>query len=137
MKNIKDLAIVIFAILTIIFAGTTFFGGGSKYKYQIEELQKANKKLEIQRDSIIDAGKAIQHRIDSLTLIEKRLTGIIADKDLEIIKAKSNAQKSKAELDTMRSKLEKIRKQIQEAKKNPPNREGQDLINSLKIKTQR
>jgi chromosome segregation ATPase len=136
MKNIKDIAITVLAILCIIFAAITFFGGDSKYKHQIEALQNDNKRLHTERDSIIKAGKEIQSRIDSLTIIENRLKGVIADKDIEISKAKSNAQKSKAELDSMRQKLEKIRKQIADAKKNPPNREGEDLINSLKIKTQ-
>jgi len=135
MKNLKDIALVLFAVLAIIFASTTFFRGSSKYKYQIEELRKDNKRLQSQRDSIVKAGEAIQHRIDSLTAIETRLNGIIADKDVEIAKAKSNAQKSKAELDAMRTNLEKIRKQIEEAEKKPANREGEDLINSLKIKT--
>jgi hypothetical protein len=136
MKNIKDILIVILLGLALIFAWTTFFGGDSLYKHKVKELEADNKKLQNERKLIDAKILNIQARFDSLCVEDKKLQGIISAKDIEIEKNKKSAAKSKAELDVIRKNLEDTRKQIEEAKKNPPNREGQDLINSLKIKTQ-
>jgi hypothetical protein len=38
-------------------------------------------------------------------------------------------------LDKMRKEMEETKNQITELRKNPPNRTGDDLLNSLKMKT--
>lgn len=136
MKNIKDILILILLGLSLVFAWTTFFGGDSLYKHKVKELEADNKRLQEERKSIDAKILVIQAKFDSLSIEDKKLQGIITLKDAEIDKNKKSAARSKAELDTIRKRLEETRKQIEEAKTNPPNREGQDLINSLKIKTQ-
>jgi chromosome segregation ATPase len=136
MKNIKDALIIVLLGLALIFAWTTFFGGDSLYKHKVKELEADNRRLQEERKTIDAKILVIQARFDSLSVEDKKLQGVIASKDAEIEINKKSASRSKAELDAMRKGLEKTRKQIEQAKKNPPNREGQDLINSLKIKTQ-
>jgi chromosome segregation ATPase len=136
MKNIKDILIIVLLGLALIFAWTTFFGGDSLYKHKVKELEADNKRLQEERKTIDAKILVIQARFDSLSVEDKKLQGVIASKDAEIEINKKSAARSKSELDAMRKDLEKTRKQIEQAKKNPPNREGQDLINSLKIKTQ-
>ena len=60
----------------------------------------------------------------------------IAKRDLQIATLISNSKKSKAELDKIKAEMEETRKKIADLKAHPINREGDDLINSLKIKTQ-
>jgi hypothetical protein len=136
MKNIKDILIIVLLGLALIFAWTTFFGGDSLYKHKVKELEADNKRLQEERKTIDAKILVIQARFDSLSVEDKKLQGVIASKDAEIEINKKSAARSKSELDAMRKGLEETRKQIEQAKKNPPNREGQDLINSLKIKTQ-
>jgi uncharacterized coiled-coil DUF342 family protein len=59
----------------------------------------------------------------------------ISDQELEIQKFKTKANASKEQLNKLLKEMEETRNKIQELKNNPTNRTGQDLINSLKIKT--
>ena len=137
MKNIKNILIGILLICTIIFGYKTFFSDNSQYKENLKQLEAANKKLQEER-------VAIDLKIDSLNTEykmvkdhEAKLAKEISDRDSEIAKDKAAAAKSRAELDKFKNNLTETQCKIAEMKSHPANRTGNDLLNSLKLKTQK
>ena len=55
-------------------------------------------------------------------------------RDSEIAKSKDKANRSKAELEKLKKEIEETRGKIDSLKTNPANRQGDDLLNSLKSK---
>jgi len=136
LKDIKNLLILFLLVCVVIFGYKTFFTGDKLYKEKLKQLEAANKKLQQERI-------AIDLRIDSLKLEygklkdhEVKLAKEISDRDKEIAKDKAAAAKSKAELNKFKQEMAETQEKIAEMKKHPANRTGDDLLNSLKIKTQ-
>lgn len=135
-KDIKNILILFLLVCVVIFGYKTFFTSDKLYKEKVKQLEAANKKLQEER-------AAIDLKIDSLNVEygklkdrESVLAQEIAKRDKEIEKDKAAAAKSKAELDKFKKEMAETQEKIAEMKKHPANRTGDDLLNSLKIKTQ-
>ena len=68
---------------------------------------------------------------------ELELANDIKKRDLEIAKSKENANKSKRELEKFKREIEETKRKIDSLKSHPANRTGDDLLNSIKLKTQK
>ena len=135
--NFKNYLIIIFGATSVILLLFFIFSGRDNYSDEVERLRSENALLEKKRneialrvDSLHKAYDALQHRDDSLA-------AKISAQDAEISKLYADSRKSKGELEKIRKEISASMKKIEELKKNPPNRTGNDLINSLKIKTEK
>ena len=135
--DIKTLIILVLLVISLGFCWNWFFGGGKAYKKQVKELEKERTELLLERKTLISD-------VDSLIKQNKRLItkdsvykAKISGLDVEITYYKSKAENSKRELDRIKGELSLTRKKIKELKAMPPNREGDDLLNSLKLKLQK
>ena len=137
MKDPKNITIIILVALVLIFGATTFFKKDSLYKYKLEELQKVYDTEHNRRDSLDQELVKVRAEFAALKVREKQLADDIARLDQEIISAKDDATRSRNELDRTRTELDETRKHIKDLKNNPPNRTGGDLLQSLKLKTQK
>jgi chromosome segregation ATPase len=135
--DIKNYAILFLGVVSIALILVISFSRGNDYSEEVEKLRSENALLEKKRneialrvDSLHKAYDVLQHRDDSLA-------AKILAQDAEISKLYADSRKSKGELERIRKEISASMKKIEELKKNPPNRTGNDLINSLKIKTEK
>lgn len=136
MKDPKNITIIVLVALVLIFGATTFFKKDSLYKYKLEELQKVYDTEHNRRDSLDQELVKVRAEFATLKVREKQLAADVAKLDRDIASAKNTATRSREELDRTKTMLEETRKKIADLKSNPPNRTGEDLLNSLKLKTQ-
>ena len=136
MKDPKTIAIAVLVLLVLVFGATTFFKKDSLYKYKLEELQKVYDTERNKRDSLDRELVKVRSEFAALKVKEKQLAANVARLDQDIASAKNDANLSKEELDRAKTSLEETRKKIADLKSAPPNRTGDDLLNSLKLKTQ-
>ena len=132
----KKILLLILLLCVIIFGYKTFFPDNKLYKEKLKQLEEANKKLQ-QEKAVIDLKiNSLKSEYDKLKNHEKQLAAEIDERDKKIAKDKVAAARSKAELDKSKKEIAEIQKKIAEMKEKPANRTGDDLLNSLKIKTQ-
>jgi predicted nuclease with TOPRIM domain len=134
MKEIKDWLIVGLLTLFLIFNYKTLTSNSFEYRRKIEDLHSANTKLNKERSSIDSTITEINKRYKKLQVKDSILTVEISKRDQIIADNIAKANKSKAELDKIKSQIDSTRSKIYELKKSPPNRTGSSLINSLKLK---
>ena len=130
------LAIIsILLIISLVFGLMWFLGSDSGSKERIRQLENniaaLEKKKQISEKNIaywIKRFSNLQKRQDSINLVIGRL-------EKEAITAEANANISKNKLETLKKELASTRKKIEDFKKNPPNRTGNSLLESIKNKT--
>jgi uncharacterized coiled-coil DUF342 family protein len=139
MKNFDFKTIFIFVLLTLLMSVgyNWYFKADKEYKNQVNSLKEENKKIENSRDSLSNNILSLEKEFDVIKKREDSLLIKIDILDNEISDSKKKANKSKAELEALRLELLETNKKIKELRNNPPNRTGEDLINSIKNKTQR
>lgn len=131
--DIKWVAILVLLVTNILFFGIWFFKG-SDTKDKIKLLEEKNISIERQRDSL--------DRVNSgLRLEFNKIQKSIDERDSKIKDIEDQLSKVKKELDIANAKVNKYKKDLDETKRNienlkrnPIKREGDDLINSLKEK---
>ena len=137
MKDYKNILILILLAGCLIFGYITLFSGDKNYKEQLKRLDVSNKILKEQRKAINSELLILKADYSKLKVHEAALADEVTALDKEVKKNKDAADRSKAELDTVKKDMEETRKKIADVKQNPANRTGEDLLNSLKIKTQK
>lgn len=131
--DIKSILILILLVFSLFFGYKWYYGTDyNDYKNKIKELRGSNNLLKSQRDSIRVILVNLKNDLDLLKDKEDLLNSEIDSMRIEIENAKTNSNKSKSELDKLKSELKETRKRIDYLKDNPPNRTGDDLIQSLK-----
>lgn len=133
--DIKSILILVLLGFSLIFFYMWYFRGSDNYKDDLKKLKQENKELHEKRDSIQLHLNSLNDSFNELRKQDSLLKVKISDQELEIQKFKNKANASKDQLNKLLKELEETRNKIQELKNNPTNRTGQDLINSLKIKT--
>ena len=137
MKNeLKNILVSVLLCLTLIFAYSWIMedgGSGERVDTMTRELEELSLKKK-ESDRIIDS---LGIEADRLNSQEQRLKSDISRLESEIRDAIARANQSAKNLDRINKELAETRKKIEEFKKNPPNRTGDDLINSIKIKTKK
>lgn len=132
--DIKSILILVLLAGCLIF-GYMWYFKSDNYKKELKELRAENEKIGQERDSINKNLKKLEIEFDKLKIREQALQQKIDSLQIEIDKSKQSANRTKAELDRIRQKLAETRRKIKEFRDNPPNRTGDDLLNSIKIKT--
>jgi hypothetical protein len=134
METFKTWIIAILLAI-ILFAGI-FMKFESEYKKTIDDLKDRNEILQ-------SANRQIDRRLDSLRIeysnLQKRDSSLfieIKQREFLISEAVLSAKKSRMELEKIRLEMISTRKKIEDFRKNPSNRTGDDLLNSIKLKTQ-
>lgn len=135
MKDNKNILLAILVIACLVLAYLAFTKDGGEYKQQLKDLAQKNAEIEKQRKSIDITLSVLKLQYDSLKKQEAALVATIETQEKEIERRKTIAAKSQAELESIKRELANTRDAIKKAKDNPPNRTGDDLLNSLKIKT--
>lgn len=134
-NKLKNILILVLLAGCLVFASMWYFSG-SGYKSEIKTLKKEKQELVEQRKNLDSQVDNLKRDYEELVKKEAVLLEDIKKRDREIQALKESSARSQAELMKIKKDLAETRKKIEEFKKNPPNRTGQDLINSLKIKLQ-
>lgn len=139
MRNFDFKSILIFILLTLLMgvAYNWYFKADKDYKNQVKMLRDENIKIKNTRDSLSTNILNLEKEFIVIKDREDSLNNRIKILDIQIADARNKANKSKAELDALRIELLETNKKIKELRNNPPNRTGEDLIKSIKNKTQR
>lgn len=139
MKNLDFKTITIFVLLTLLMGVgyNWYFKADKDYKKQVQILKDENKKIQKTRDSLSIDIQNLEKEFDIIKSNEETLLLKIETLDVEISDSKNKANRTKSELDKIRKELLETNNKIKDLKNNPPNRTGDDLINSIKNKTQR
>lgn len=135
--DIKSILILVLLGFSLVFFYKWYFSGIDGYKKEVKRLHAENEILQHKRDSVNLIIKGLEVDFKRLQKLDSTLRVKIQKDEIEIKSAKDKANQSKTELDRLRLDLEKTKKQIEDLKNNPSNRTGDDLLNSLKIKTQK
>jgi chromosome segregation ATPase len=133
--DIKIILILVLLLFTLFFGYKWYFTDNSDYKGKINELKQQYQLLEEEKKEnslIIERYKVELDSImeqDSLNLVR------ILYLELEVVESEKKAEISKNKFHKLKKELEKTQKEIEEFKKSPPNRTGDDLLESIKNKT--
>ena len=133
--DLKSMIILFFAIISILFFSLWFLKG-TGYKKEFKLLEKNFIKLQKTRDSIAKVNSVLKINFN-------KTQELILSRDKKILLVEEELKKSKIELIKSNDELKKNeltweenKRGIQNLKKNPIKREGQELINSLQEKLQ-
>ena len=137
MKNeLKNILVTVLLCLTLIFAYSWILeDGGSDEK--VDALKRELEELSLKKKESDRIKDSLRSETDRLESQGKRLESDISRLESEIRDAIARANQSAKNLDRINKELAETRRKIEEFKKNPPNRTGDDLINSIKIKTKK
>ena len=132
--DFKSILIVILFIISSIFI-TKFMLGGQNHRKEIKLLEKENKKLQKQKDSLQIEFVEIQKGLikDSIELVKLKTQLTFINKKIEI--KEIQLKKAIEDLSTFKGSLEKSKKEIDELKNNPVKRTGNELLESIREKT--
>lgn len=132
--DLKSILIIILFIISGVFFTKYMLEGNSNRKERIE-LEKKNQQLEKEKRKLEKKYEdlTIKFEIDSIQLLKLQSDYEKINEELNLVN--SNLEKKKVELKNYIKKLEETKRKIQDFEKNPPNRTGNDLIESIKQKT--
>lgn len=134
--DIKTILILVLLAISLVFGWNWYFGGGKEFRNKIKQLEKERKELLKERDVLINRSDSLLY-INKVLEINDSIQRIsIERRDKEIKTLKATSTKTRKELEETRNRLLEIRKQIDWLRKNPMNRTGEDLLKSIKEKTQ-
>jgi len=135
--DIKTIIILVLLGVSLLFGYKWFFSGDSSLKKRLKEIEAEYNALEEKKKASDKRIKDLEIEFIELEKKDKSLQEKVVKLESEIKIAEQNAANSKNNLDKMKKDLEETKHKIEEFKKNPPNRTGDDLLNSLKNKTQK
>jgi chromosome segregation ATPase len=127
-------AVLLIAVLAL--GWSAFFRGDNAYKERIKSLEEKNVQLQKDRDKIDSEIQRRNDDFDSLEIVDSFIQARLAISEEETARLRQQVDRAQNELSTARQSVIEARRRIEDLKKSPPNRQGEDLINSLKIKTQ-
>lgn len=133
----KSILIMILLVSTLFFGYSWFFSDNKESKERVKQLEKEFKQLEKEKKLVDLEIIAWRSSYDSLVVLDKKIQAEIDRQEAITRKAEIEAQRSKANFDKLRLEIEKTKREIEEFRKNPPNRTGDALLESLKNKTKK
>ena len=133
----KNIAIIVLS-LTLI-GGFVYFTQFStkKYEEKILELEAKRVVLIQERDSLDAVADSLHGEYVRLRELDEKAEKEIQKKDRLIADLKSRSARSQQNLDQLKQGMRETQEKIESVKRNPANRTGEDLLESLKNKTQR
>jgi chromosome segregation ATPase len=132
--DIKTILILVLLGLTLLFGFKWFFSGDKASKERVKQLEQQFKELESQKKAVDLEITGWRCKSDSLRQLDIKLQAELARQEAETKRAEIEAQKSKANLDKLKRDIAETQQKIEDFKKNPPNRTGDALLESLKNK---
>ncbi len=133
--DVKSILILVLLAISLFFGYKWFFGGNSEYKEKVKQLEKEFQELENQKKKVDLEISSWRSKFDSLSVEDRKLKQENIKLESQTRKAELEANKSKANLDRIKGDMKETQNKIEEFKKNPPNRTGDALLESLKNKT--
>jgi len=135
MKDIKNILILALLAGCLVFGYMALFRGDAGYKEKLKSLEDANAQLQKERSAINGAIVNLKGEYTKLKAHEAVLAADVAQRDASIAQSKAEAACSQAELGKLKHEMDETLRKIKDAKAHPANRIGDDLLNSLKLKT--
>lgn len=135
--DLKSILILIFLGVSILFAYKWYFSNDIVSKERVKQLEKEFKYLEEQKKIVDSEITSLKLKFYELKKIDDKLKLELIEQEKLTKHAELEAKKSKSNLDKVKKDLEETRKKIENIKRNPPNRIGDALLESLKNKTKR
>ncbi len=135
--DLKTILILVLTLICCVFVWKSLYEGDKQYKKELEKLREENKMIQQKRDSLLKEREKLE--LD-LTIVRKHNDSLIYRSNVlekEVKDQKNKANLSRQELDKLRKELEETKIKIEEIKKHPANRDGNDLLNSLKSKSKK
>ena len=133
--DIKTIIILVLLGFTIILGYKWYFSGDDVSKEKVKQLERENKKLESdKKNSDIEINKW-KVKFTDLDITDKKLKLEVSKSIKDAKDALIKANKSKLDLDNLQKRLNETRRKIEEFEKNPPNRTGDALLESIKNRT--
>lgn len=133
--DFKSILILIFLGFSLFFGYNWYFKGDDGIKEQLNQLQERYDEIEKEKK---ESNKRLEDNafvIDSLMLVDSLNNEKIALLEFNVREAEDKANESAGKLSKVQKELLATRQKIKELKENPPNRTGEDLLNSIKNKT--
>ena len=134
--DLKSILILVLLLTTLIFGYKWFYSNGSASKERIKQLELEFKELEKKKLANILEIDSLKNVFNLLKLEDARLKEELIKLENEARLAEITAAQSKQRFAELQAQLAETRRKIEEFKKNPPNRTGDALLQSLKNKTQ-
>ena len=134
--DLKSILILVLLLTTLIFGYKWFYSNDSASKERVKQLELEFKELEKKKLANNLEIDSLKNAFNLLKLEDARLKEELVKLENEARLAEITAAQSKEKLAKLRAELAETRRKIEEFKKNPPNRTGDVLIQSLKNKTQ-
>jgi len=133
----KNIAIIVLS-LTLI-GGFVYFTQFStkKYEEKILELEAKRVVLIQERDSLDAVADSLHGEYVRLRELDEKAEKEIQKKDKLIADLKTRSARSQQNLDQLKQDMRETQEKIESVKRNPANRTGEELLESLKNKTQR
>lgn len=132
----KNIAIISVLLLVSLFLSTHFFLKNRSSEDIIEKLEMERSILAAERDSLDAASDSIHREYERLTELDAKMSEEIRKKDLAIQELKNKSSNSQLNLEKNQKEMKETQEKINDLKKNPANRTGEDLLRSLREKTQ-
>lgn len=134
--DLKSILILVLLLTTLIFGYKWFYSNSSASNERVKQLELEFKELEKKKLANNLEIDSLKNAFNLLKLEDARLKEERVKLENEARLAEITAAQSKEKLAKLRAELAETRRKIEEFKKNPPNRTGDILIQSLKNKTQ-
>ena len=133
--DFKSILILILLGATLIFGYKWYFGGNSEYKEKLKALQEQYDEIEKQKSESDKRLIIINNEKDSLSIQDSLSKKRILELEDGVMLAQRESDKSKEMFNKLKAELAITKKKIEDLKNNPPNRTGDELLESIKNKT--
>jgi septal ring factor EnvC (AmiA/AmiB activator) len=131
--DIKNIIIIVLLGFLFVF-GYMWYSGRGEYKDRVNQLNKEIKDIQNIKDSIDVENKKLDNLLSNLQMEDSILQVKISEIEITNQKLTDDLIKSKKELLGFRTNIADVKRQIENIRKNPANRDEVELINSLKNK---
>ena len=132
--DLKSIIIIILFIVCGVFY-TKAMLEGNEHKEQRKELEKENRSIEKEKKKIRKEYETLLMKFEKDSIKLVKLESEYEDLNFKLIQVDKSLKQKNKELKEALIQNQKLNKDIEEFKKNPPNRTGENLLNSVKEKT--
>ena len=132
--DLKSVIIIILFIVCGVFYTKAMLDGNT-HKEQRKEFEKENRLIEKEKNKIRKEYETLLMKFEKDSIKLVKLESEYEDLNFRLIQVDKNLSRKNKELKDALSEKEKLKKDIEEFKKNPPNRTGKSLLDSIKEKT--
>jgi chromosome segregation ATPase len=129
--DFKKIAILFLLISSTGFGLTWYLGGYDVSKQKVKELEEEYKKLEQEKEAAEAKVAAWKEIYDQKDAKDKKLAIEVGKAKADVVVAKQNAEKAKAELTKIQGGMAQTRQEIEDMKHNPKVLTDDELLEEL------